>query len=74
MLKTIDKKRTIEILEEIDDSLKGYKKKFPLYFLGGSALILRDLQEFSKDIDFITTNEWCIALNYITLKLKKKKT
>lgn len=73
MRKEFDKKYTIEILRNIDDSLSGYQKRFPVYLLGGSALILKELQEFSKDMDFITTAGGCIAMADIILKLERKR-
>ena len=73
MKKRFDKNYTIEILKHIDNSLRGYQKKFPVYLLGGSALILKGSQEFSKDMDFITTADGHIAMGDILLRLKRER-
>jgi len=50
----VDKRTTLDILHTLDTYLEKYERKFPIYLIGGSALILRNQQEDSKDADFIT--------------------
>lgn len=71
-LRSIDKRGTLEILQLLDSYLEEYEKKFPVYLIGGSALILKGKQADSKDIDFITSSKGYLALTNATKRLKKE--
>ncbi|MBU3907119.1 MAG: hypothetical protein KKA64_02605 [Nanoarchaeota archaeon] len=73
--KDVDKRKTLNTLYAIDNYLgeEGYTKRFPIYFIGGSALILSEFQKSSKDIDFITDNNGYLALEGFIDELEKQK-
>ena len=69
----VDKRATLDILQTLDSYLEKYERKFPIYLMGGSALILRDVQEDSKDADFITNSNGYLALGEAVERLEKER-
>ena len=69
----VDKRLTLDILQTLDSYLERYERKFPVYLMGGSALILRNQQEDSKDADFITNADGYLALGEAVARLKRER-
>lgn len=72
MGKRVDRRATLDILQTLDSYLEKYEKKFPIYLMGGSALILRNQQADSKDVDFITNANGYLALGSAVSRLEKE--
>jgi len=68
----INKRTTLDILQTLDSYLEKYERKFPIYLMGGSALILRNQQADSKDIDFITNGNGYLAVGEAVTRLERE--
>lgn len=71
--KRIDKRFTIDVLQTLNSYLEEYERKFPVYLMGGSALILRNQQADSKDVDFITNANGYLALSRAVQRLEREQ-
>jgi len=69
----VDKRATLDILQTLDSYLEEYERRFPIYLMGGSALVLRGEQEDSKDADFITNSNGYLALGEAVKRLERER-
>lgn len=66
--KRFDKRETLKLLREIDEKLAkvGYQRKFKLYCIGGTKMILSGLRESSEDVDFyMDRNTYRVLSGYV---------
>lgn len=57
--KQFTKTRTLEFLTQLDEKLEsdGCQRKFKLYAMGGTKMVLLGMRHSSKDVDFLVSRE-----------------
>lgn len=71
--KRLYKTDVLELLKELDSKLEGMQRKVRLYGLGGTVLILTNVRDSSKDVDFIVSLKDFRALSGHVAELEKQK-
>jgi len=67
------KRDVIAVLEKLDSSLEGIQRKIKLYCLGGTMLMLSDLRDTSKDVDFIASRQDFRAISGTVAEIERQE-
>jgi hypothetical protein len=71
--KELRKRDILAILEKLDNSLNGIQRKIRLYCLGGTTLMLSDLRDMSKDVDFISSRQDFRAMSGSIAEIERRE-